>query len=48
MLRALMVGWVPAVGPARAGACLDPGLAETEGPVNYRSLRQTLRGELQS
>lgn len=43
MLRAMMAGWVPAVGPARVRACLDPGLTITEGPVNYRSLRQTVR-----
>ena len=44
----LMEGWVPAVGPARVGARLDPGLTKAEGPVNYRSLRQTVRGEWQS
>lgn len=48
MLRAVMVGWVPAVGPARVRARLDPVLTVTEGPVNYRSLRQTVRGERQS
>ena len=30
MLRAVMAGWVPAVGPARVRACLDPGLTITD------------------